>query len=146
MADDFWRITWMGEGVRSNEAGTFGKYTTAFVKESVARKLIGDAGWEIVDPSGNAHHAREAYAKGPPPAKPAEKPVEKPVEKPAAPKPEPPKPAAEKPSTKSVAKPGKEISLDDEDDRKELRDRAMAILADEDEDEEKDEPEAKKKS
>jgi hypothetical protein len=132
VSDDLWRITWLGDGVRSNEAGTFGKWTTAFVKEPIARKLIGEEGWQVVDPSGKEHGSGSATAAKPAPAKPAEKHAEK-----AA-----PAKAAEKHAEKAGAK--KEISLDDEESRKALRERAMAILSDEEEP--PAEPEKKKKS
>jgi hypothetical protein len=133
VGDDLWRITWLGDGVRSNEAGTFGKWTTAFVKESIARKVMGEEGWQVVDPSGKEHGPGSATAAKPAPAKPH---AEKPADKPA------PAKAAEKPADKAGAK---EISLDDEESRKELRERAMAILADEDE-KPPAEPENEKKS
>ena len=96
-------------------------YPTAFVKEPIARKVIGEEGWQVVDPSGKEHGPGSATAAKPAPAKPQ---AEKPADKPA------PAKAAEKPADKAGAK---EISLDDEESRKELRERAMAILADEDE-------------
>ena len=133
MGDDLWRITWLGDGVRSNEAGTFGKWTTAFVKEPIARKVIGEEGWQVVDPSGKEHGAGSATAAKPAPAKP---PAEKHADKAA------PAKTAEKPADKAGSK---EISLDDEESRKELRERAMAILSD-DEEETPAKPENEKKS
>lgn len=47
-----WSITWMGEGVASNQAGVFGKHTTAFVDASFARRLVGEPGWIVVDDLG----------------------------------------------------------------------------------------------
>ena len=51
MAD--WRVTYMGDGVRSTEVGAFGKYTTAFVEEAFARSVAGDPDWLVSDPAGN---------------------------------------------------------------------------------------------
>lgn len=47
-----WRATYVGDGVVTNRAGVFQNGTTAGVSESLAKTLVHDQKWVVLDPSG----------------------------------------------------------------------------------------------
>ena len=74
---DLWRVTYMGEGVKSTTKGAFAKYTTAFTDEEFAKSVAGDGDWIVADPSGRELGSKPARAEPKPEKKAEEKPAEK---------------------------------------------------------------------